>query len=104
MSTVVVASFRNGVWFVSLAVAANGQGVVPLVAAALGVAERPDEPLADTLEQWLRERQLLLVLDNCEPVVGAVASFAEHYLARSAPVCGSWPRAVSFSACEASGR
>ena len=50
------------------------------------MAELPDEPLADTLEQWLRERQLLLVLDNCEPVVGAVASFAERYLARCAGV------------------
>ena len=50
-ATAALPSFRNGVWFVSLAVAANGQGVVPLVAQALGVAELPDEPLADTLEQ-----------------------------------------------------
>ena len=42
--------------------------------------------MADTLERWLRDRQLLLVLDNCEPVVGAVASFAERYLARCAGV------------------
>ena len=85
-ATAALASFRNGVWFVSLAVAGNGQGVVPLVAQALDVAELPDEPLADTLEQWLRDRQLLLVLDNCEPIVGAVASFAERYLARCAGV------------------
>ena len=39
------------------------------------------QPVADTLEHWLRDRQLLLLLDNCEPVVEAVASFAEHYLA-----------------------
>ena len=45
-----------------------------------------DEPVADTLEHWLRDRQLLLVLDNCEPIVGAVASFAERYLARCAGV------------------
>jgi predicted ATPase/class 3 adenylate cyclase len=82
----VLASFRNGVWFVSLAVAANGQGVVPLVAAALGVPEATDETLADTLEHWLRDRQLLLVLDNCEPIVGAVASFAQRYLQRCAGV------------------
>ena len=42
--------------------------------------------MADTLEHWLRDRQLLLVLDNCEPIVGAVASFAERYLARCAGV------------------
>jgi predicted ATPase/class 3 adenylate cyclase len=79
-------SYRNGVWFVSLAAAEDGQGVIPLVAAALGVPELPDEPLADTLEHWLRDRALLLVLDNCEQIVGAVASFAERYLQRCAGV------------------
>ena len=77
-------SFRNGVWFVSLAGTGNDQGVVPLVVAVLGVPESMDEPVADTLEHWLRDRQLLLVLDNCEPIVGAVASFAERYLQRCA--------------------
>ena len=85
-ATAALPSFPNGVWFVSLAVAGNGPGVVPLVAIALGVPERADEPVGDTLEHWLRDRELLLVLDNCEPVVGAVASFAERYLQRSAGV------------------
>ena len=48
--------------------------------------ESTDEPVADTLAHWLRDRELLLVLDNCEPVVGAVASFAERYLPRCAEV------------------
>jgi predicted ATPase len=78
--------YPNGVWFVSLAVVGDGEQVVPLVAAGLGVPEARDEPMADTLERWLRDRELLLVLDNCEPVVGVVASFAEHYLARCAGV------------------
>ncbi len=81
-----LALFRDGVWFVSLAVAGDGERVVPLVAAALGVPESTAEPVADTLEDWLRDRELLLVLDNCEPIVGAVASFAERYLARCAGV------------------
>jgi predicted ATPase/class 3 adenylate cyclase len=80
-----LSSFRDGVWFVSLAVA-DGERVVPLVAAALGVSETTNRPLADKLEDWLRDRQLLLVLDNCEPVVEAVASFAARYLARCAGV------------------
>ena len=78
-------SYRNGVWFVSLA-AGNGHGVVPLVAAVLGMPAPTDEPLADTLEHWLRDRELLLVLDNCEAIVGAVGSFAERYLPRCAGV------------------
>jgi predicted ATPase/class 3 adenylate cyclase len=85
-ATAALPSFRNGVWFVSLAVAGNGERVVPLAAAALGVSELSGEPLADTLEQWLRDRELLLVLDNCEPVVEAIVSFAERYLPRCAGV------------------
>ena len=83
-SAVALPSYRDGVWFVSLAVADDGERIVPLVSAALRVAERTDESLADTLEEWMRDRQLLLVLDNCEPIVPATASFAERYLQRSA--------------------
>ena len=79
-------SFPDGVWFVSLAVAGDDAQVVPLVAAALGVAEPTGRSVADALEEWLRDRALLLLLDNCEPVVGAVASFADRYLQRCAGV------------------
>ncbi|MEY2423096.1 MAG: hypothetical protein QOI95_3163 [Acidimicrobiaceae bacterium] len=85
-STAALSSYPDGVWFVSLAVAEDGERVVPLVAEVLRVSERTDEPLADTLEQWLRERQLLLVLDNCESVVPAVAGFADRYLGQCAGV------------------
>ena len=50
-ATAALSSYRNGVWFVSLAVAGDGEQVVPLVAAALGVPEATDEPVADTLER-----------------------------------------------------
>jgi len=83
-ATAGLSSYRNGVWFVSLAGATDGERVVPLVAGELGVPEVTDEAGPDTLERWLRDRELLLVLDNCEPVVGAVASFAERYLPRCA--------------------
>jgi len=85
-ATAALSWYRNGLWFVSLAVAGSGEQVVPLVAAELGVPEASDEPVADTLERWLRDRELLLLLDNCEPVVGAVASFAERYLRHCAGV------------------
>jgi predicted ATPase/class 3 adenylate cyclase len=85
-ATAALPSFRNGVWFVSLAVAASGERVVPLVAAALGLVAPSDEPVADALEHWLRDRELVLVLDNCEPIVGEVSSFAERYLRTCAGV------------------
>ena len=50
--------FRSGVWFVGLAASGDGERVVPLVAAALGVTEPTEEPLPDKLEQWLREARI----------------------------------------------
>ena len=50
------------------------------VAEALGVPERPAEPLADTLAEVLRDRQLLLILDNCEHLLEASARLVDKLL------------------------
>ncbi|CAN5708385.1 hypothetical protein BH24ACT18_BH24ACT18_14750 [soil metagenome] len=50
------------------------------MAAALGVREQPDRPLAQTLSAHLRSGQTLLVLDNCEHLVDAAAHLAEELL------------------------
>ena len=47
--------------------------VAAVVAAALGVREQPGVPLAEVLARALARRQLLLVLDNCEHLIGAAA-------------------------------
>ncbi|MGH3449300.1 MAG: ATP-binding protein, partial [Haloechinothrix sp.] len=47
--------------------------VAPAIGGAVGVHERPDEALVDTLAGQLRARHLLVVLDNCEHLVGACA-------------------------------
>ena len=39
------------------------------VATALGVLERPDRPLSDTLVEFLHAKKALLVVDNCEHLV-----------------------------------
>jgi predicted ATPase/DNA-binding CsgD family transcriptional regulator len=50
-------------------------GTVPaVVAAAVGVRERAGQDLADTIAEELRPRHLLVVLDNCEHLVGACAA------------------------------
>jgi hypothetical protein len=55
--------------------------LVPQAAAgALGVAEQPGRPLVDTLIAALRPRALLLVLDNCEHLLGACAALAAALL------------------------
>jgi predicted ATPase/class 3 adenylate cyclase/DNA-binding CsgD family transcriptional regulator len=65
--------FAEGVWLAELASVSDGARVAPAVAAALGVLERPGVAAADALAEVLATRQVLLVLDNCEHVIGAVA-------------------------------
>ena len=54
----------DGVYFVDLAVVAHSSLVPQAVAAALGVSEQPRRALTDTLLDFLREKELLVVLDN----------------------------------------
>ena len=56
-------------------------GLVPaVVAGALGVREQPGVPVAETLARVLARQQLLLVLDNCEHVIGAAAQLCAGLL------------------------
>src|SRR5262245_45612210 len=61
--------FADGVWFVALAPITNPDLVLPAISQVLGVRESKDESIAQRLESFLAERQLLLLLDNFEQVV-----------------------------------
>jgi predicted ATPase/class 3 adenylate cyclase len=70
----------DGVWFVELAPVADARLVPHAVAGVLGVQEEPGVPLVEALVRTLRERRLLIVLDNCEHVVDACAELAKRLL------------------------
>ncbi len=74
------AAYPDGAWLVELAALADPTLVAPAVAAALGLREEPQCPLLETLTRYLRERQILLVLDNCEHLVAACAALATALL------------------------
>ena len=69
----VAGRFADGAWLVELAPVRDPGQVPAVVAAALGVREQPGVPIAVTLARVLARQQLLLVLDNCEHVLGAAA-------------------------------
>jgi predicted ATPase/DNA-binding SARP family transcriptional activator len=69
--------FPDGVFFVGLAAIEDSAFVAPALAAALDVRESGSRPLADSLKDFLREKRLLLVLDNFEQVVDAAPLVAE---------------------------
>jgi predicted ATPase/class 3 adenylate cyclase/DNA-binding CsgD family transcriptional regulator len=69
----IAADFRDGVWYVDLAPVTH-PGVVPVtVARALGLPDQPGRSTMDTLLRFVRDRQMLVVLDNCEHLLDASA-------------------------------
>ena len=69
--------FPDGVWYVRLAPLADPALVIPTIAQTLGLSESGAAPLADTLRASLRERSLLLLLDNFEHLAPAAPQVAE---------------------------
>ncbi|MEV6362619.1 protein kinase domain-containing protein [Nocardia asteroides] len=76
--------FADGVAFVALGELGDRSQLAGAVAGALGVRGRAALPLSELLTDFLGGRNLLLVLDNCEHMVAAVADFAADLL-RSCP-------------------
>ena len=72
-------SHSDGAWFVELAPLADGHLVVPTVARVLGYAL--NEATLASLVQLIKEQRLLLVLDNCEHLLEAVAELATRIVA-----------------------
>ncbi len=75
-----VGAYPDGVWLVELAPLSEGALVAQAVAAALGVQEQPDRSITEALVDFLRARRALLVLDNCEHLLDAVARLADVLL------------------------
>ncbi|MGO8947704.1 MAG: tetratricopeptide repeat protein [Ktedonobacterales bacterium] len=73
----VVEDFADGVWFVRLSRLVDPDLVLPTIAQTLGLEEVSGQPVARTLQEHLRERQLLLVLDNFEQLVAAAPELSE---------------------------
>jgi predicted ATPase/class 3 adenylate cyclase len=74
----VVANFRDGAWLCELAPVGDPGAVVEAIATALGVQPRPGRTLDDSLVDFLRIKQLLLVLDNCEHLLDSVTDVVER--------------------------
>jgi non-specific serine/threonine protein kinase len=78
--------YPDGVWLVELAPVADAERVPLAVASVLGVKEEAGKPVADALARYVRDRKLLLILDNCEHVLDASAAIAKRLLQAGAAV------------------
>ena len=73
----VLPEFREGAWLVELAPVRDPDGVVDAFAAVFGVTARAGQTLEESLAEFLRTKQLLLVVDNCEHLLEPVADLVE---------------------------
>jgi predicted ATPase/DNA-binding CsgD family transcriptional regulator len=70
----------DGVWFADLAPLSDPALVAVTVADVLGIRQEPGRPALDTLVDAVGGRSLLVLLDNCEHVLGACAKLADTLL------------------------
>jgi predicted ATPase/class 3 adenylate cyclase len=67
----------DGVWLVELAAVTAENAVAPAISAALRLAAQPGRPALEALLDALAPQDLLIVLDNCEHLIGDCAKTAE---------------------------
>ena len=76
----IVGEFGDGVWCVDLAPITDPEVVPVAVARALGVPDQPGRSTIDTLTGFIADRQMLVVLDNCEHLLEACAALVVELL------------------------
>jgi predicted ATPase/class 3 adenylate cyclase len=75
-----IPELKDGVWLIELAQLAEGTYVLSNIASTFHLRELQGVPLLDTVTDYLRGKQLLLVLDNCEHLIETCARLSDHFL------------------------
>ena len=76
----IASGFPNGVWYADLAPVTHPEVVPVAVARALGLPDQPGSSITDSLLRYVRDRHMLLVLDNCEHLLEASAALVTDIL------------------------
>jgi non-specific serine/threonine protein kinase len=76
----VIDEYEYGVWFVDLAALNDPALLTATIIGALGIKEQSKKTTEETLIDFLKEKQILILLDNCEQLVHACADLTERLL------------------------
>lgn len=79
--------FRDGLWIVELASLTEPDSVAQSLAGTLGVREEPGQTVIQSLASQLRPKKLLLILDNCEHLLGTCAEVVSFLLRMCPQLC-----------------
>ena len=78
----VIDAFSDGVWFVELATLTDPTLIAERIAAVLNVQLQPGHRMEEELADYLRHKELLLLIDNVEHLIRESAELAEYLLSR----------------------
>ena len=80
VATDLLGEHPNGIWLIELASLGNGDLIPQAIASTFGLHEEKDRPALTVLMDYLRSKELLLILDNCEHLIDACARLADELL------------------------
>ena len=83
LATDLLSLFRDGVWFIELAPLAEASLVLQTIATVFGMREQPGLPIRELVLNYLRDKYILLILDNCEHLIETCAQLADQFLHNS---------------------
>lgn len=73
VAATIATDFTDGVWYVDLAPITDPDMVPVTVARALGLPDQPGQPTMDVLRRFIRDRHMLILIDNCEHLLDGSA-------------------------------
>jgi len=79
----IIDDFENGVWFIELASLIEPELLPNAIMHTLGIKDQPKQKVEDTLVDYLKDKELLIILDNCEHIIKACAILSEKILQNS---------------------
>lgn len=77
-------AFSHGIWFVELASILDPALVPHTTAITIGLRDEPQRPVLDMLCDYLRDKKMLIILDNCEHLVSACMLMVDKILRSAA--------------------
>jgi len=75
--------FEQGVWFTELAPLSDPELIPQTIQNTMGLVEQKGISILQALQEYLQEKKVLLVLDNCEHLLEACANIAHELLSHS---------------------
>jgi len=76
-------AFPDGIWFIELATISNPALIPQTILNSIGLLDNNNLKLLESLQDFLRSRKMLLILDNCEHLIDACANLVADLLSHS---------------------